>query len=110
MESMPAGIVRPSIFAVLRLMTSSNLVDCITGVYHGDAMCFRQPYDHVTLNNNERVCGCDQSTTRILTEVDDSRLDLCGTANRCRHHFDRVRSDSCSNERRKHHNMALYPD
>jgi hypothetical protein len=31
MESTPAGIVRPSVFAVLRLMTSSNLVDCITG-------------------------------------------------------------------------------
>ena len=30
-ESTPAGIVRPSAFAVLRLMTNSNLVDCITG-------------------------------------------------------------------------------
>src|SRR3974377_531834 len=57
----------------------------------GGRVCGGEPYDHVTLNNNERVCGCDQSTTRILTEVDDSPLDLCRTANRCRHHFDRVR-------------------
>jgi hypothetical protein len=30
-ESTPAGIVRPSAFAVLRLMTSSNLVGVCTG-------------------------------------------------------------------------------
>src|SRR6516165_3677704 len=31
MESTPAGIVRPSVLAVLRLMTNSNLLDCMTG-------------------------------------------------------------------------------
>ena len=31
MERTPAGIVRPSAFAVVRLITNSNLVDCITG-------------------------------------------------------------------------------
>src|SRR5262249_43513422 len=31
MASMPGGIVRPSILAVLRLITSSNLVGCRTG-------------------------------------------------------------------------------
>src|SRR5262245_29700995 len=30
-ESTPAGIVRPSVLAVLRLMTNSNLLDCMTG-------------------------------------------------------------------------------
>src|SRR5262249_2952797 len=29
--SSPGGMVRPSAFAVCRLMTNSNLVDCITG-------------------------------------------------------------------------------
>ena len=53
-------------------------------VHRGDVVCFRQSYDDVTLNTIERVCGCDQSATRILTEVDDSRFDLCGTANRRR--------------------------
>src|SRR5262249_26885886 len=31
MASTPGGIVRPSAFAVLRLITSSNLVGCTTG-------------------------------------------------------------------------------
>jgi len=31
MESTPAGIVRPSVLAVLRLITNSNLLDCMTG-------------------------------------------------------------------------------
>src|SRR5262249_19158726 len=31
MASSPGGMVRPSVLAVLRLMTNSNLVDCITG-------------------------------------------------------------------------------
>ena len=31
MESTPAGMVRPSALAVLRLMTNSNVVDCSTG-------------------------------------------------------------------------------
>ena len=31
MESSPDGRARPRAFAVFRLMTSSNLVDCITG-------------------------------------------------------------------------------
>src|SRR5450755_2363960 len=31
MESTPAGMVRPSALAVVRLMTNSNLVDCSTG-------------------------------------------------------------------------------
>jgi hypothetical protein len=35
MESSPDGMVRPSAFAVLRLMTKSNLVDCITGKSDG---------------------------------------------------------------------------
>jgi hypothetical protein len=29
--SMPGGMARPSTFAVLRLITSSNLLDCTTG-------------------------------------------------------------------------------
>ena len=37
MESTPAGIVRPSVFAVLRLMINSNLVDCRTGKSAGFA-------------------------------------------------------------------------
>jgi len=31
MASTPGGIVRPSVFAVLRLITNSNLVGCSTG-------------------------------------------------------------------------------
>jgi hypothetical protein len=35
MASSDGGTVRPSAFAVVRLMASSNLVDCITGILAG---------------------------------------------------------------------------
>jgi hypothetical protein len=35
MASTPGGIVRPSVLAVLRLMTNSNLVGCWTGRSEG---------------------------------------------------------------------------
>src|SRR5262249_53786294 len=43
MASTPGGIVRPSAFAVLRLITSSNLVGCTTGRSAGFAPLRMRP-------------------------------------------------------------------
>src|SRR5262249_49925862 len=57
MASTPGGIVRPSAFAVLRLITSSNLVGCTTGRSAGFAPLRMRPAER-------RICR--YTSTRLV--------------------------------------------